>query len=245
MNHIVAFSGGAASAIVASLVKKQYPHDTILLYHATKTEPEDNDRFRREVSAFLHTPITEDSDGRDIWQVFDDEQYINGQFVPCSRLLKRERSLAFCQRNMPATVYLGFSVEEGDRAQRTFARYAQYGIETRFPLIEQRIAKDECLYRVQSCWGIRLPEMYDWAEHANCIPCIKGGMAYWGIIAIKYPEIFLKASQYEEKFGHHILHDGFLREEKQHCLFLAQAYLAKKDGQHRQGSLFILPCECG
>jgi hypothetical protein len=245
MNHIVAFSGGAASAVVASIVKKQYPNETILLYHSTKTEPYDNDRFRLEVADFLKTPITEDSDGRDIWQIFDDEQYINGQFVPCSRLLKRERSLAFCQKNMPATVYLGYSMEEGYRAQRAFARYAQYGIEAHFPLIEQRIAKDECLHRVQSCWGIRLPEMYEWAEHANCVPCVKGGMAYWGIIAIKYPEIFLKASQYEEKFGHHILHDGSLLEEKQHCLSLAQAYLAKKDGQHRQGSLFVLPCECG
>lgn len=246
MKHIVAFSGGAASAVVASLVKKQYPESTILLYHSTKTEPDDNDRFRLEVADFLKATITEDSDGRDIWQLFDDENYIGDSHLTlCSRILKRERSLAFCQKNMPAMVYFGYSMEETDRAQRTFARYAQYGIDARFPLIEQRISKDECLHKVQDCWGIKLPEMYEWAEHANCIPCVKGGMAYWGIIAIKYPDVFAKAMNYEEKFGHHILHDGFLSEEKSHCLELARAYLAKKDGKQRQGSLFSMPCECG
>ena len=86
--------------------------------------------------------------------------------------------------------------------------------------------------------------MYSWAEHANCIPCVKGGMAYWGIIAMKYPKIFLKAIQFEEKFDHHILKDGFLKDIRQHCVLLARSYLAKKDGQKRQVSLFSLPCDC-
>jgi hypothetical protein len=246
MRHIVAFSGGAASAVVASIVAKEHPGETVLLYHSTKTEPADNDRFRAEVADYIGRPITEDSDGRDIWGVFDAEQYINGQFIPCSRILKQQRSLAFClKQRLPVKLYFGFTREEGDRAQRVYARYLKYRIEARFPLILKGIGKQECLDRVVNCWGVRLPEMYAWAEHANCIPCVKGGMAYWGIIAMKYPEIFLKASQYEDKFGHHILQNGVLEELKTHCIELGRRYLAAKDGRERQGSLFTLPCECG
>ena len=46
--HIVGFSGGLASAVTANIVADANPC-TILLYHDTKTEPPDNDRFRAEV----------------------------------------------------------------------------------------------------------------------------------------------------------------------------------------------------
>lgn len=245
MNHIVGFSGGIASSVTASLVLREHP-DAILLFHDTKTEPVDNDRFRFEVSNYLGTPITEDSDGRDIWQVFDDEGFLgSGLKTPCSRILKQERSLNYLLGHMPATLYIGFTGNEWRRAQRIIARYAKYEIEVKFPLIEEKLGKVECFHQVKNCWGIQPPQMYEWAEHANCIPCVKGKKAYWGLIYMFERVAWEKASMYEEKFGHTIFTEaGSLREELANCLRLAQKYLQRREGERRQGSLFTLPCEC-
>ena len=245
MNHIIGFSGGIASSVTSSLVLREHP-DAVLLFHDTKTEPEDNDRFRQEVSQYLKTPITNDSDGRSIWEVFEDAGFLgNGRNTPCSRTLKQERSLSYLQEHAPATLYIGFTADEYRRAQRTFSRYAKYGIDVRFPLIEEQVSKEECFHRVTNCWNIRPPQMYEWAEHANCIPCIKGKKAYWGLIYRFERAAWEKASMYEEKFGHTIFTEaGSLHEELSNCLRLAERYLQKKDGERRQESLFTLPCEC-
>lgn len=242
--HIVGFSGGLASAVTAEVVARANPRNTILLYHDTKTEPPDNDRFRKEVADHIGLPITEDSDGRDIWQVFKDEGMLgNGRNTMCSRILKQERSLAFIKAHMPAILYLGFTVEEWRRAQRSHARYATKGIPVRFPLIEQKISKDECEHRVVKCWGIEKPQMYEWADHANCIPCVKGKKAYWGLIYMFERDAWEKASNAEKEFEHTIFTEaGSLEEELPNCLRLAEKYLAKKDKDRE--SLIEYPCEC-
>ena len=66
MKHIVLFSGGIQSSYVAYLICQQ-EKDVIFLFHDTVTEPDDNYRFRREVSNYLGVGITEQSDGRNIW----------------------------------------------------------------------------------------------------------------------------------------------------------------------------------
>ena len=247
MKHVVGFSGGAASSVTAKIVRDTYgAENTVLLFHDTKTEPADNDRFRADVSAFLGVPITDDSDGRDIWGVFQDEGILgNGRNTPCSRILKQERSMAYMKANQPAVLYIGFTAEETDRAQRTFARYAAQDVEVRFPLVEQGISKDECLHRVQTCWGLKLPQLYAWADHTNCIPCVKGKKAYWGLLHMFEREAWEKAAAAEDEFGHTIFTEaGSLREELNDCLRLADLYLRKKQAKRDQRDLFEFPCEC-
>ena len=246
MRHIVAFSGGAASAVVAKIVSDAGLAPT-LLFHDTMTEPEDNGRFREEVANYLGLPITCKSDGRNIWELFKDEGMLgNGRNTMCSRILKQEKSLEYCKKNIPYTLYIGFTVEEWQRAQRTSARYAKHeGITVKFPLIEQRITKEECLHRVQNCWKIRLPGSYDVFEHANCIPCIKGKKAYWGLIYKYERAAWDKASSAEKEFGHTIFTEaGSLEDELTNCLRLADNYLKKKAANEKQESLFDFPCEC-
>lgn len=246
MNHVVGLSGGAASAVMAKIVADANPGNTILLFHDTKTEPADNDRFRSDISNFLNLPITDYSDGRDIWQVFKDEGILgNGRNTPCSRILKQERSMDFLLKHQPATIYIGFTVEEWQRAQRTQARYATKGIEAKFPLLQQGITKDDCHSRIKNCWGIATPKNYAWAEHANCIPCVKGKMAYWGLIYMFEREAWERAARAEEEFGHTIFTEsGSLREELFKCLWLAKKYLRKRDAKNSQTLLFDTPCEC-
>lgn len=246
MNHIIGFSGGIASSVVAKIVLKKFPTATTLLYHSTKTEPADNDRFRMDVSNYLNTPIVDDSDGRDIWQVFEDEGYLgNGRNTMCSRILKQERSLAYLLAHKPATLYIGFTSDEWDRAQRTYARYLKYGIEVKFPLIEDKISKDECFHMVTNCWNLRPPDMYRWSNHANCIPCIKGKKTYFGLLFMFEREAWERTKAAEEAYGHTIFTEsGSLSEEKSSCIRLAKKWLHKTDVEKRQLSLFTLPCEC-
>ncbi len=244
MKHIVKFSGGAASAVVAKIVADLKLPNTYLLFHDTFTEPAGNNRFREEVSGYVGLPITNVSDGRNIWELFEDKGFLGNQRMsPCSAILKQEIGDRWIRQNLPATVYFGFTMEEHLRAQRTALKMEKLGAVAVFPLIEQRIGKNECLHRIEKCWGIRLPDMYSWAEHANCVPCVKGGLAYWGMVYLNAPEAFEKAAQVEEATGEQILKEtryGTLREELPHCLELAEKWKAKKDNE----SLFETPCDC-
>ena len=247
--HVVTFSGGAASAVVAKLIADENPGTTVLLFHDTQTEPEDNYRFRREAAQFIGLPITEASDGRDIWQVFSDEGFLGNQrLTPCSKILKRIPGDTWLKANKPCKVYFGFTREEWQRACRTAARIDRdVGIECGFPLIERGIGKNDCLELVTNCWGLQLPKMYEWAEHANCVPCVKGGLAYWGMIHERHPEAWERAAQAERDTGYQILKEtryGTLEEELPHCLDLARKHEAKRNAEAAQGSLFEAPCEC-
>ena len=247
MLHIIGFSGGLASAVVAKIIIDKFgSNNTILLFHDTKTEPEDNCRFRLEISNYLGVPITDNSDGRNIWEVFIDEGMLcNGRNTMCSRILKQERSMRFMLSHQPAILYIGFTCEEWRRAQYMFARYSAKNVEVKFPLIEQKITKDECRHRVENCWKIKPPQMYKWANHANCIPCVKGKKAYWGLIYMYEKQAWDKAVATEKAFGHTIFTEaGSLEEELENCLRLAKKYLAKKIKQDAQGLLFEYPCEC-
>jgi 3'-phosphoadenosine 5'-phosphosulfate sulfotransferase (PAPS reductase)/FAD synthetase len=246
MKHIVGFSGGAASSVVADIVAKKYPDTTILLFHDTKTEPKDNDRFRKDISNYINIPITNDSDGRNIWQVFKDCGYLgNGRNTMCSRILKQERSLKFLKANPESILYIGFTIDEWRRAQRTFARYQKHGIKVCFPLIDEKITKDECTHKIKDCWGIKLPKMYKWAQHANCIPCVKGKKAYWGLIYMFERKAWDRAVQAEKEHNATIFTEaGGLEEELHNCLRLAEKYLRKKTAESDQLSLIEYPCEC-
>jgi 3'-phosphoadenosine 5'-phosphosulfate sulfotransferase (PAPS reductase)/FAD synthetase len=111
MKHIVKFSGGAASAVVAKLVIDEFGHDdVILLYSDTKSEHPDADRFRDQVCKFLGHEMTVVADGRDIWELIDDSHTLPGQFMPfCTQLLKQRPSERFLKSLGEDFIsYLGF-----------------------------------------------------------------------------------------------------------------------------------------
>jgi hypothetical protein len=166
----------------------------------------------------------------------------------CSRILKQDRALKYLIAHAPVVLYLGFTSEEWRRAQRTTARYEELAlrkkvdIQVQYPLIEQGITKAECAHRVETCWGIKKPQMYEWADHANCIPCVKGKKAYWGLIHIFEREAWERASQAEKDSGCTIFTEaGSLEEELENCLRLAKKHLEKREGRE---SLLDFPCEC-
>src|SRR5689334_22145447 len=97
---VVGFSGGVTSAWCAGWALRTYPRDeVILLHHDTKEEHPDTYRFLHEMAAALKLPVTDDSDGRSVTEVFYDENAIAyNRMAFCSRILKAERGDAFVKR---------------------------------------------------------------------------------------------------------------------------------------------------
>ena len=233
MTHIVLFSGGVQSSYVAYLVAKEIEKNVILLFHDTRTEPADNYRFRREVATKIGLPITEQSDGRDIWQVFDDVSFLGNNRVPvCSKVLKADQGEKFYQTiDDDFIVYVGFGVKEAGRAQKVTVRNPH--IRYKFPLLENRIYKDIIVKTIMNEWGICLPEMYRYFKHANCIPCVRGQKNHWAQVYYHYPEAYQKAMKYEIKFGHTIMPKISLVE------FASQLHTSQTNFDDD-----ILPCLC-
>ena len=215
MKHIVKFSGGAASAVVAKIILDRYgKEDVILLYSDTKSEHPDADRFRAQVCGYLGKEMMVVEDGRDIWNLIDDEHCLPSNFIPfCTRILKQKPSEKFLASLGEEYIeYLGFTQDEIKRAIRAEARSASQHKKIGFPLLEDGISSDECKRIIRDEWKICLPEPYKYLEHNNCIPCFKGGKKYWKLVAKYYPEQFEKEVLKEELLGHTVFKDMTLRQ---------------------------------
>ena len=239
---VVGFSGGVTSAWCAGWALRTFPRDeVVLLFHDTKEEDPDTYRFNREMAAALRMPITEQSDGRSVTEVFHDENAIaNNRMAFCSRILKAEqRDKYFAKLRAEGVTEIvnvvGFTASEPERVQRAWARAQQAGYEARFPLIEEGISKqqaaDWCIAQ-----GVRPSEMYRWSGHANCVGCVRGGKAYWLKVKENAPLIFAQRSELERQFGHTILKDTTLEQ-------LAITGLKRQVNQRE--SIDIGVCECG
>jgi len=241
MKHIIQFSGGAASSYVAWLIAQKYDKkDIILLFHDTKTEHPDAYRFRKQVSEFIGIEITEASDGRNLWELIEDNHSLPSQFIPfCTRILKQEPAEKFYNfMKEEFILYNGFGVEEYRRIQRTFARAFSLNRMVKSPLYDLKIKNEEIKRIIRGKWKICLPEPYKYLNHNNCIPCFKAGKREWKKYWKYYPEEFEKAKTVEEKIGHTVFKDRSLSE-----------YEKIWKGRERQIDMFEddfdnLPCLC-
>lgn len=211
---VVGFSGGVTSTWCAGWALRTFPREeVILLFHDTKEEHPDTYRFIREAAAALGMPITERSDGRSVTELFRDEGYLgNGQNTFCARLLKAAPGDAFVRELQAAghevTKVIGYSATEPQRVSKMVGRCAAQGVGVRFPVIEEGVTKQQTADWVQCTLGVRPSAMYEWAEHANCVGCVKGGYAYWLAVAEHHPEVFAQRVALEEEFGHTIIRGG-------------------------------------
>ncbi len=258
--HVIHYSFGITSAVTASLViKEKGKENTILLFHDTKEEANDCYRFGREVAAYLGMSITEKSDGRSVTQLFKDEKYLgNNRNTPCSRVLKQEQGnryvKEFIECGYDVTIYEGMtSPDDNHRLTGRRAAFADLGADVRFPLIEQHLSKDDCKRIVIECWGIRLSDSYNHFEHDNCLNrgCVKGGLAYYGLLYLYKHEAWKKAAAEEEEFGHSILSSerygafpkSSLRMLQQRSIIAAHNWEARR-AQGDLLPLMVQPCVC-
>lgn len=245
---VVGFSGGVTSAWCAGWALRNYPRDEVmLLFHDTKEEHSDTYRFLHEMAARLEMPITERSDGRSVTELFRDEGYLgNNQKTFCSRILKAEPCSAFISELKSQGVteihkVIGYSAREPDRVARMVGHCDAEGVIARFPVIEAAVTKQQCADWVQCEMGVRPSAMYEWADHANCVGCVKGGRAYWLAVARNHPDVFEQRAQLEEEFGHEIIRGG--DRNRVTLRQLLQIGLKRKVNQRER--IEIGACECG
>jgi len=203
MKHICLFSGGAGSAYMSYLVAKEHSEDTILLFHQTKSEHPDADRFRKQVADKIGLPITEASDGRDIWELIDDNHCLPSSFIPfCSRILKQEQAEKYYKAmTEDFTLYIGYDIAEGRRIQLQTARIEHSGWKVEYPLFSRGLTNDKVRDIIKNEWKICLPEPYKYLRHNNCIPCFKGGVGHFKRVWKYYPKYFEKAIEKEKYIG--------------------------------------------
>lgn len=211
--HIVCYSGGHSSALVAIEVSRRHGvENTILLNHDMHFTVEDADvkRFKGEVAAYLGIEITFANYKNASMDQFDVSVEAKAFKVDsgkelCTNRLKTGPFMKYLEAEHPAkdiVIYYGFDANEPHRIQRRAQILGAQGYATGFPLIEpgRTIGSTEEI-------GILKPSGYSQFKHGNCTGCLKAGWQHWYIVYCTRPDIWAKAKWAEEEIGYAIHHD--------------------------------------
>lgn len=209
--HIVCFSGGEGSALVAIEVKRRYGSaDLILLNHDICPRVEDSDvkRFKAQVAEYCGVPVTfanlDDWEHKDQFDVCVEAGAFkvgNGTAL-CTNRLKTAPFHEWLRETQPdasCCIYYGFGPEEQARIKRRRGIMAIQGYTTDYPLCWKRTILST------SEVGIVPPLGYSVFKHANCVGCLKAGMQHWYIVYCIRPDIWTKALWAEEQIGYSII----------------------------------------
>ena len=216
MRHVVCYSGGHSSGLVAIETVRRFGKENVTLLnhdiHFT-VEHADIKRFKREVAEYLGVPITYASykdPNMDQFDICVKEQAFkidNGHEI-CTHRLKTAPFEKWLFKNLPeknGIIYYGFDDTERERVrmQRRSGVLAQMGFRTDYPLA---LWKERTIFATEEI-GILRPSTYDIFIHGNCIGCLKAGWQHWYIVYCTRPDIWLKAKWAEEEIGYAIHHD--------------------------------------
>lgn len=163
-------------------------------------EAEDLYTFNAQASALLGVPIVRIADGRDPWQLFQDERLIaNPRFPICSVKLKREL-LDFWRDTLfspgEAVMVMGFDWTEAHRVKAMHD--AKPGWEIEAPMTEEPIW-DKCRMQTEAeKLGLIIPTLYkEGFPHNNCGGrCVKAGVSHWVHLLKMRPKAF---KEWEDK----------------------------------------------
>ena len=198
------YSGGLGSYFTTKRLLEQgiQKENIILLFTDTKIEDEDLYRFLKESSEYLGIPITDYSDGRDIWQTMKDHKFLSNSRVDhCSGDLKRRMSRKFLKQFKPeeCIIYLGFDWTEMNRYEKAQKAWLPYRIEA--PLCYKPYIDKEDMKAMIAKDGIKLPRLYEMGfQHNNCRGgCVKAGVGHFAHLLDVMPERFALWEQKEQE----------------------------------------------
>lgn len=236
MKHIVCFSGGHSSAIVAiEVVRKYGKENCILLNHNINSKVEDIEikNFKQEIANYLQMSITyanhNEWETKDQFDVCIDAKAFKTKEAPalCTSRLKTQPFLKWLQENKNEyIIYYGFDKEEDNRINRRTKIMEDLGYKTDYPLANW---KNRTIFETNEI-GIEKPLQYNNFKHANCIGCLKGGSLHWYVVYCIRPDIFNKAMEAEEKIGYSIIKGKYLKEMQ--CDFSKMKKLGIKPTEH-------------
>jgi hypothetical protein len=224
MKHIVCYSGGHSSGLVAvEVVRKYGKNNVILLNHDISASVENVDikRFKQELADYLELPITY-ANIRDLPtdKIPDQFDVVVGASAfkvgtgteLCTSRLKTEPFAKWLAVNVKDKndyiIHYGFDVTERARIQRRSSIMGQQGFITDYPLA---LWKDRTIFSTLEI-NISPPNTYDMFKHANCVGCLKAGKQHWYVVYCTRKDIWEKAKWAEDEIGYTIIKGTTLKE---------------------------------
>jgi hypothetical protein len=223
--HIVCYSGGEASGLVAVEVARKYgAENMILLNHGITSKVEDDDikRFAKELAGRIGVPITYcNMDGWETKDQFDvcieAKAFKVGIHPLCTNRLKTGPFHRWLDaeypvdpetgRNDEIVIYYGFEDGEVKRIERRREILGKKGYQSAYPLAEW----PRTIFSTREI-GVEPPVTYAVWKHANCTGCLRAGRQHWYVVYCRRPDIFAKAKQAESIIGYSILKGIYLHE---------------------------------
>lgn len=203
---ICTISGGIASAWCAKWALENFEKDKVILYfNDTKWEDEDLYRFLNDIEKHLDHPITRDSDGRSVEELFKDSKALaNDRMAFCSKILKAKRLQRFYQDG--DLLLFGIGPEETYRSDRIISLYKKIQREKkkkctiRFPLIEENVSRKDLDAFLDEA-NIKRPRLYDLGfSHNNCSGgCVRAGKIQWKKVLDKLPGVYKERERVERE----------------------------------------------
>lgn len=219
MKHIVCYSGGHSSALVAIEVSRKFgTENLILLNHDINPTVEETDikRFKQEVADHIGVPVTYAN--HPSWETKDQFDVVvdagafkvgNGTAL-CTHRLKTQPFEKYLKANHPekdVVLYYGFDDNEMARVTRRKQILGVQGYASDYPLA---LWEDRTIFSTKEI-GIRPPNTYGKFKHANCTGCLKAGKQHWYIVYLNRPDLWQKAKDAEEEIGYSILQEGTMQ----------------------------------
>lgn len=227
MKHVVMFSGGIGSWATAKLVAQKHgTEDLYLVFCDVKGaadsphigEDEDTYRFIEDAVANIGGNYIYLNEGRDIWTLFSDQNFLgNSRVANCSKLLKQRPAKKWLKENCDpenTTVYVGIDWSEIHRLPAIVKNYLPYKAES--PLSEPPYLDKDDLIEWARKEGLEPPRLYELGfAHNNCGGgCVRAGQGQFKHLLQVMPERFAMWEQKENELREHIGKDvSILREQ--------------------------------
>ncbi|HGF2085462.1 TPA: hypothetical protein ACF9YK_003478, partial [Escherichia coli] len=179
MKHVVLYSGGHSSAIVAIEVVRKYGRENVILLNhdiSSTVEDEDIKRFKDEISSYLGIDVTYANherwkDATPISVCLDARAWkVGAGQILCTNRLKTGPFDLWLERNdsqKENIYYYGFDRNEMHRVQRRVGVMAERGYKTDYPIA---LWPQRTIHSTEEI-GINRPMAYSRFKHANCIGC--------------------------------------------------------------------------
>jgi len=214
MKHVVCYSGGHSSALVAIEVSRKFAGDEIVLLNHDLpfwVEDQDTKRFKKEVADYLGLPVTYANHAgatKDQFDVTVDKKAfkVGAGTELCTSVLKTAPFLKWLKENADPSgtvCYYGFDANEPARVQRRSSIMGEMGWRTDYPVA----LWTERTIRSTLEVGIPLPNSYGVFKHANCVGCLKAGLQHWYVVFCTRQDIWMKAKWAEDEIGYAIHKD--------------------------------------
>lgn len=263
-SHIVCYSGGEASALVAVEVFRRFGRKSIILLNhdiVGTSEAADIKRFKNEVAGYIGVPVTyanmQEWYRKDQFDVVVEAGAFkvgNGTAL-CTNRMKTEPFYAWLKSNsidQTSILYYGFDLKEPARIQRRSQILGVSGYRTDFPLTWP----DRTIWSVSEI-GILPPDSYSVFRHANCTGCLKAGMQHWYIVYCTRSDIWERGVWAEEEIGYTIIKGHSLESLGSKFEIMRQAGVLPSERLHaatfwKEAKSLVnlyeiesaLPCEC-